>query len=137
MVTVMKLYRGQPLFWWEWLRLPVLVAVAVAIAHPTALPVGVAVHLVTDFCLQSREVAVRKAERGWHLTVHALAVGALSGAVVGLWSGPTVVLVGALLGFVSHWLIDASRKFGINNRGLAIVADQAAHILALVVVTML
>ena len=72
------------------------------------------------------------------LWLHALIVGGWSGAVAGLIAGGLVgLLAGFVIGAVSHWWVDSQNKWGIKDWRKAISADQAAHLAALIVISML
>jgi hypothetical protein len=125
--------------WWEWFKLLgalgllALLPLLTLGASVPPLIVAAALHLAFDFTFQSGETAARKGERGRHLFVHALCAGALPHAVAGILTGnPSLVLVWASIGFISHFGIDWTRKFGVQSVALSATLDQAAHLLVLV-----
>ena len=107
------------------------------VPHPVV--VAVLLHIAGDFTLQSPETAQRKHERGRHLLVHALAAGGLPLAAAGLAAGNLgTVLVWATIGIVSHYIVDWTRRFGMDGRPWGVIFDQACHLLiifALVLMT--
>ena len=107
------------------------------VPHPVV--VAVLLHIAGDFTLQSPETAQRKHERGRHLLVHALVAGGLPLAAAGLAAGNLVaVLVWTAIGVVSHYIVDWTRRFGMEGRPWGVVFDQVCHLLiisALVLMT--
>jgi hypothetical protein len=154
MVRVRQLYAGNfhplawPRFpsllrWWEWGKLigaVGLVALVVSLAAgytPHAAVVAVILHFAVDFTFQSPEMALRKVERGRHLLLHALVAGGLPLVVAGLLTGnPATALVWMVTGVVSHYAVDWTRRFGVRHVGLAVVLDQACHLLTILVLVL-
>lgn len=115
------------LHWWQWGKLigavlPLLCLLS-GVRHPLAW--AVAVHLFCDFTAQSTLTAQGKARRErWVLVYHGLIAGGWPGLLVGGWPG-------LLLGAVSHAIIDAANKFGLDDwRGPLL--DQLSHVLLIV-----
>jgi len=97
------------------------------VPHPAI--VAVIVHITADFTLQSSEMALRKHERGRYLLIHALVAGGLPLAVAGLVHGnPSTVLIWTGVGIVSHYAVDWTRRFGLNDTPVGIALDQVAHL---------
>lgn len=134
----------QRLAWWEWCKVAGaagLIAAAASVlagVHLPAAAIAVLLHLAADYTFQSAETAARKGERGRHLLVHALTAGAWPLAMAGLATGNLPgVLLGAVVGSVSHWLIDATGKYGLGCTAVGIVLDQVSHLVVILVVTMI
>lgn len=128
--------------WWEWCKIVGGVGLIVTVASMLAgldLPatvVAVLLHFAADYTFQSAETAARKDERGRHLLVHALTAGALPLAIAGLVAGDLPgVLLGAAVGSVSHWLIDATGKFGLGCTVAGVLLDQMSHFVVILIVT--
>jgi len=123
----------------SWFHYPSLLGILLAATLP-ALPqryaplaVGIALHLLLDFSLQSRW-ATTKATNRRALLVHSATAGFLPLVGLGLAANnPGLALVGGLMGFVSHLAVDSQDKFGLPRwPGLAV--DQAAHLAVIVAV---
>jgi hypothetical protein len=130
----------MPLKWWQWgkvmgaagLVLLAILLIAGHVPHPAV--VAVLLHFATDFTFQSQETAMRKGERGRHLLIHALVAGGLPLAVAGLLIGsPRATITWAVIGAASHYVVDRSHKFGLRHAVLAIVLDQACHLLVILI----
>ncbi len=131
--------------YWQWGKLVGVVGLVVLaillvidrVPHPAI--VAVILHIACDFTSQSSETALRKHERGRHLLVHALVAGGLPLALAGLVTGNMVtVLVWTTIGFVGHYAVDWTRRFGLEGTGWGVILDQVCHlliILALVLMT--
>jgi hypothetical protein len=122
--------------WWEWFHLAGAVALvgllaALLVTDVPALIVAVALHLACDFTFQSSETAIHKGERGRHLVVHALCAGALPHLLAGLTVNASTGLIWGVIGFLAHYAIDFSRKFGVKSVALGATLDQAAHVLTI------
>jgi hypothetical protein len=105
------------------------------VPHPAA--VAVLLHVAADFTFQSSETVLRKGERGRHLLVHALAAGGLPLAVAGLVTGNTVaVIICTAVSAASHYAVDWTRKLGLRQMALAVVLDQACHLLTILVLVL-
>jgi len=120
--------------WWAYPKLLgaallvlLLAAMSLGVAvHP--LLVGVVLHLVLDFTLQSDWVAAEKAKRGKALFIHSVIAGGIPAGVMGLMSGSLErVLLAVVVGVASHYAIDYTKKFGLRRWQHAICADQVAH----------
>jgi hypothetical protein len=141
--TIVKLWKSPScLSWWEWCQIGGCVALAVLVAllaagcalHPAV--IAMLLHVACDFTCQSAETASRKPQRGRHLFAHALAAGGVPLAFAGLATGnPLRVLVYATVGFLGHYAVDWARKFGIQKWLPAILADQSAHLLLILALT--
>jgi hypothetical protein len=95
--------------------------------HPAI--IAVILHITADFTLQSPAMALRKHERGHHLLIHALVAGGLPLAIAGLaCRNPAAVLIWTVIGVVSHYAVDWTRRFGLSDTSLGIVLDQIAHL---------
>ena len=104
--------------------------------HPAV--IAVLLHIAADFTLQSSETALQKHERGCHLLVHALVSGGLPLAITGLVIGnPATVLIWTVIGVVSHYAVDWTRRFGLNDTPLGIVLDQIAHLVIILALVLL
>lgn len=96
--------------------------------------VGLALHTVLDFTLQSDWIAMNKNDRGKALLFHAIIAGGLPGAMKGLMTGGLVgCLVGVVIGIASHYAIDYTRKFNCESVALGVILDQVAHLAILLV----
>lgn len=146
MTTIASAIRnGQSLAWWQWLKLlgaislVVLVVALVTGCNVPSLMIGLTLHLACDFTFQSSETAGRKGERGRHLIVHSLIAGGLVGTLTGLSVSPWAGMEGLVIGMLSHYGIDYSRKFEslVPNWKLGVALDQAVHIGAIVIITTL
>ena len=74
---------------------------------------------------------------GRHLLVHALAAGGLPLAVAGLGTGnPVAVVTWTAVGAASHYAVDWTHKFGLQQVALAVVLDQACHLLTILVLVL-
>jgi hypothetical protein len=130
MTTIAQLLPQKA--WWQWgklhgkLNVVLLPLCALTGLHPV---IGaLLIHFTVDFTAQSTETAIHKGDRGWHLLVHAIYAGGLPLAIAGLLYGnPALALVGSAVGALSHWLIDYTRKFGVENELLGAALDQMAH----------
>jgi len=108
------------LMWWQWGKIAGLLAPFSAMAGRAVFLV--AVHILCDFSLQSDWMAAGKAKREFApLFVHSL----IAGGVPGLCAGGAA---GFVFGFVSHFLVDYTGKFGLSDP-LGPVVDQALHVL--------
>ena len=123
--------------WWEWGKLiggVALVALLLTGCQVSPIIAGVVLHVACDFTFQSGVTAARKGDRGRHLVCHAIIAGGLPGIITGLMAGG---VLGALVGFVagvsSHYCVDYTRKFGVDNVALGAALDQAVHIAVLLV----
>lgn len=99
------------LYWWQWGQLlgsafPVFLWVT-SVRHP--LLWAVALHLCLDFTAQSTATAQGKV-RGdwWTLSYHGFTTGGWPGLLVG-------GMPGLVVGAVTHSLIDATGKFGLQD----------------------
>ena len=135
--------KSQSLAWWQWIELlgaisfvVLLIAFVCGVKVPSFV-IGLILHIAMDFTFQSSETAGRKGERGRHLAVHALIagglVGLLTGLSVSLWAG----IGGLIIGGLSHYGIDYSRKFGLANWKLGLALDQVLHLGAIAIITSL
>lgn len=89
---------------------------------------GVAMHLVCDFSLQTPWMSAAKASEKPALLLHSAAAGFIPLAAVGMMGGnPALALMGGLTGFISHLAIDSCAKFGLPFV-LGFVLDQGLHI---------
>ena len=126
--------------WWAWPKLAGLVAAPLLLlalllgASVPPLVVGLTLHLVLDFTLQSSWVAAEKSSGGKALAYHAAIAGGIPALVAGLAIGPATALFAGAVGIMSHWLIDRTNKFGLSGWQQGIAADQAAHVAALLLV---
>ena len=132
-------FAPSRLQWWQWGKLfgavglvTLLCWMAASGALPHPLVLGVVAHLVCDFSLQSDWIAAEKSKRGKALLYHALIAGGLPGALVGLYAGPPACLLAILIGVVSHYAIDYTRKFGCKSVATGATLDQVAHIIVLI-----
>ncbi|MCP4537676.1 MAG: DUF3307 domain-containing protein [Chloroflexi bacterium] len=130
--------------YWQWGKLVggvglVVLAILLITDHvPHPIIVAVILHLAGDFTSQSSVTALRKHERGRHLLVHALVAGGLPMAITGLVTGNLITtLVWTVIGFVSHYYIDWTRRFGLEGTSRGIVYDQACHLLIILVLVFL
>lgn len=123
--------------WWRWAKLIAPLTVPVLLTGNPFL-VGMVLHLVCDFTLQSGWTAMEKAKGNKRaLVIHSLCAGAFPFAVAGtLAYGPIGTLVGAVVGFVSHIWVDKQNKWGIKDWRIAISTDQGAHIAVLALLTL-
>jgi len=135
MATTIKVLVTSPkeLAWWQWMKLAsavalVLLAIALLIGVRVPLVVQrVVLHLALDFALQSQWVAAGKVQRKRALIVHST-IAALP--AIASESVATVIL--SLVTYsISHYAIDWTRKFGIENMKLGAIVDQAAHLIVL------
>ena len=134
-----KLLRGEDLEWWEWAKI-IFVATSPLMIFGSHLPLvgGIALHLFLDFTMQSDKVALEKGSGGASLWAHAIAVGGWSGGAIGFWANELEgFLLGVLLGFVGHLLVDITNKFGIKDWRVGILVDQSLHITNLFIVMLL
>jgi hypothetical protein len=141
--TLTRLRSPSLLQWWEWAQVmgaAGLVALAILLMTdyvPHLAAVAVLLHVAADFTFQSSETALRKGERGRHLLVHALAAGGLPLAFAGLVTGNAVAVVTwTAVGVASHYAVDWTRKFGLRQMALAVVLDQACHLLTILVLVL-
>jgi hypothetical protein len=125
--------------WYQWIKvggatgLAALGTLLLAGYIPHPVTVAALLHLVTDFTLQSQQTAINKEQRDRHLVVHALVAGGLPLAIAALMTGdPLAVVVWAALGVTSHYVVDWTRKFGVRRVALAVLLDQACHLLTIV-----
>jgi hypothetical protein len=141
--TLTRLRSPSLLQWWEWAQVmgaAGLVALAILlmagyVPHLTA--VAVLLHVATDFTFQSSETALRKGESSRHLLIHALVAGGLPLAVAGLGTGnPVAVVTWTAVGAASHYAVDWTRKLGLQQVALAVVLDQACHLLTILVLVL-
>jgi len=123
----------------RWHNYPSLAGILLAATLPVLpqryapLAVGVALHLLLNFTLQS-EWATTKASNNRALLVHSLVAGFLPLAGLGLAAGkPLLALAGGLIGFGSHLAVDSQDKFGLPG-WLGLAVDQAAHLAVIVAV---
>ena len=128
--------------WWEWCKvaggagLIVTAAFKLAGINLPAVVVAVLLHIAADYTFQSAGTAARKDKRGRHLLVHALTAGALPLAIAGLAVGDLPgALLGAAVGSVSHWLIDATGKYGLGCTVAGVFLDQVSHLVVILIVT--
>lgn len=115
-------------FWWQWGKF------LGAILSPLTLlgiPVmsALAAHLLCDFTLQTGEMSARKKEEFLPLLLHSIIAGGGPGFVAG-------GLRGMYIGIVTHYMIDATNKFGTDGMG-GVILDQAAHILVILAISWL
>ena len=141
--TLIRLRSPSLLQWWEWAQVmgaAGLVALAILLMTgyvPHLAVVAVLLHVAADFSFQSSETALRKGESGRHLLVHALAAGGLPLAVAGLGTGnPVAVVTWTAVGAASHYAVDWTRKLGLQQVALAVVLDQACHLLTILVLVL-
>jgi hypothetical protein len=141
--TLVRLRCPSLLQWWEWgsvvgaVGLVALTILLLSRHTPHPAVAAVLLHVAADFTFQSRETVLRKGERGRHLLIHALAAGGLPLAVAGLVIGkPLAVINWASIGVASHYTVDWTRKFGMEQGILAIVLDQAAHLLTILLLVL-
>ena len=128
--------------WWEWGKvlgvigiIAVIVLLAAGVFVPPAI-VALVLHIAGDFTFQSDQTAAHKEDRGRHLVAHALVAGGLPMAIAGLATGdPLTTLSWILVGTVTHYAVDWTRKFGIQSTMTGIVLDQIIHLATIVVVT--
>jgi hypothetical protein len=129
--------------WWRWVELSGATGIIVLfvlfcigyVPHPVA--IAALLHLAADFTFQSPETASQKAESSRHLLVHALVAGGLPLALAAAVTGdPIAVLVWTLLGAVSHYAVDWTRKFGLRRLVWAVLLDQACHVVTIVIVAL-
>jgi hypothetical protein len=141
--TFLRLRSPLSLLWWEWGKLAGIAGLGLWLGlsiagldlHPAA--VGVLLHVVLDFTLQSSETCVRKDERGRHLLVHALAAGALPLAAAALAGrSPVAVLTWSVAGAVSHYVVDWTRKFGLRREVYGATVDQTCHVLTILLLAL-
>jgi hypothetical protein len=105
------------------------------VPHPAA--VAVLLHIAADFTFQSSETVLQKEDSRRHLLVHALTAGGLPLAVAGLVTGNAVAVVTwAAVGAASHYAVDWTRKFGLQQMALAVASDQACHLLTILVLVL-
>ena len=142
--TLGRLRSQTPLCWWEWGKLAGLASLvawmALSIAGLDLHPIVVAalLHVTLDFSLQASETNKRKRERGRHLLVHALAAGALPLAIAALVTGhPVAVITWSVAGASSHYAVDWTHKFGLQNQALGVTLDQTCHVLTIVALALL
>jgi len=119
--------------WWEYFHLVgagalVALLAALLVADVSPFVVAVALHLACDFTFQSTDTALHKGERGRHLVVHALCAGALPHLLAGLTLSASTGLVWASVGFLAHYGVDFTRKFGVKHIAVGAALDQAAHL---------
>ena len=131
--------------YWKWgkfagavgLVILAILWIADRVPHPAV--VATLLHVASDFTLQSPETAQRKHDRGRHLLVHALAAGGFPLAVAGLATGnPVTVLIWTPIGVISLYIVDWTRRFGMEGKPRGVFFDQVCHlliILALVLIT--
>jgi hypothetical protein len=106
------------------------------VPHPAV--VAILLHIAGDFTLQSPETARRKHERGRHLLVHALAAGGFPLAVAGFATGnPITVLIWTPIGVISHYIVDWTRRFGMEGKPRGVFFDQACHLLTILVLVLI
>lgn len=118
--------------WWNWIG---LVGVALATQLPiapqhkcTPFVVGVALHVLCDFVLQTPWMSTAKTTNKHALLLHSAVSGFIPLAAVGMVGGkPGIALVGGLMGFIMHLAIDGQDKFGLPFV-LGLVVDQALHV---------
>ncbi len=134
--TVTRLVNAPTcLQWWEWFKLAGALALLSLLATlvngivPSPFVVALVLHIALDFTLQSDQVAIHKPECGKYLLLHALAAGGLPMAIGGLFVGPATALIGAVVGAVSHYAVDWTRKFGLPAWWKGIAADQLCHLI--------
>ena len=141
--TFARLRTPSRLHWWEWGKIAGIVGlmalallfVTGAVRHPAV--VALLLHMASDFSFQSTETYLRKGERGRHLLMHALAAGGLPLAVAGLVTGnPLTVIAWTALGTAGHYAVDWTHKFGLRQKALAVLLDQACHLGTILVLTM-
>lgn len=138
-LTINKFFASPTkMFWWEYPKLAGMVGLIVVLGALLAgidVPawiVGLALHTILDFTLQSSWVAANKADRGLALTIHSIIAGGIPSAITGLIAGgPIGCLVGVIVGIVSHYAVDYTRKFNIKDWRVAIVVDQTLHLVVL------
>lgn len=128
--------------WWEWGKIVgfvalVWLAVFILSGHiPSPVTLALVLHFAIDFTMQSPKMALRKVERGRYLVMHALIAGGLPLIIAGLLTGnPYIALIWMVIGAVSHWAVDWTRRFGIRNPLLAAFADQIGHLAVIVLLT--
>lgn len=141
--TPTKLRSPLRLQWWGWAKLlgavglvPLTIMILAGhFPHPGV--VAIVLHLAADFTFQSPQTALRKEERGHHLLVHALVAGGLPLAVEGLViANPAAILAWTALGVASHYAVDWTRKFGLRQTTLAVILDQACHVVTILIIVL-
>ena len=133
-----RLESLRPIQWWEWGKIVGLVGLTVLVftlatgqaLHPAA--TAVLLHVTADFTFQSAETVRRKVERGRHLLIHALVAGGLPLAIAGFVIGNHLaVLSWVIVGAMCHYVVDWTRKFGVQQVSRAVALDQACHVLVI------
>jgi hypothetical protein len=142
--TTTRLQRLSFPTYWQWgkfaggVGLVVLAILLVTDRVPHPAIVAVILHFAGDFTSQSSETAMRKHERGRHLLVHAIVAGGLPMALAGLVTGNLVtVLVWAAIGFVSHYAVDWTRRFGLEGTLWGVALDQVCHLLIILALVLM
>jgi hypothetical protein len=103
--------------------------------HPAVM--ATLLHLAGDFTFQSPETALRKEERRHHLLIHALVAGGLTLAIAGLVIGdPVAILTWTALAVTGHYALDWTRKFGLQRATLAVLLNQACHLLTILIIVL-
>ena len=123
-ILTMAFTRPRQLLYWQWGKL--VGALLLPLTGVGGLLGALALHVAGDFTFQTDLMARRKA-LGCKvaLALHALVAGGLPGLLLG-------GLLGGLVGFVTHYAIDSTGKFGLGPT-LGPIVDQAAHVAVLVV----
>jgi membrane-bound metal-dependent hydrolase YbcI (DUF457 family) len=141
--TLTRLYSRTRLLWWEWGKVIGglgLVGLAVLMAAgyvPSPAVAAIVLHFAIDFTLQSEETALHKVDRGRHLLVHSLVAGGIPLAVAGLMTErPVTALLWMVIGVISHYAVDWTRRFGFRQVALAAVSDQVGHLLTILFVVL-
>ncbi len=139
-----KIKSPSRLQWWEWGDILGIAGVAVltmllASGHaPHPAVVAVLLHIAADFTCQSPEMVAKKEERGRHLLLHALAAGGFPLAIAGLTVGnPVAIITWVVIGTASHYVVDWTRKFGLQSVGPGVGLDQASHLAVILGLTLL
>ncbi len=130
--VVRPLIQHWPLQWWQWGKLAgallPLLWLSSGVRHPLAW--AVALHLFCDFTAQSSATAQGKTHHEWRvLAYHGLIAGGWPGLLVG-------GLPGLCMGTITHILIDATDKLGLDDwRGP--VVDQLSHVVLILLLYLL
>jgi len=94
----------------------------------TPFVVGVALHLLCDFVLQTSWMSTARMSDKRVLLLHSAVAGFIPLAAVGMVGGnPGIALAGGLMGFLTHLVIDGLNKFGLSFV-LGLAVDQVLHI---------
>jgi hypothetical protein len=140
-LTRIRLPAGRP--WWHYLEIGgatglVVLAILLVVGYiPHPATMAALLHVAADFTFQSPETARKKKTRDYHLLLHAMAAGGLPLAIAAiLTQDPLVVVLWAVMGTVSHYVVDWTRKFGLRRTAPAILLDQACHLLTILLLVL-